>query len=354
VKARARYIASGLAVSSLAAMATAPPAVATPPFQVIATVNVGVNPFGVTTAPDGNTVWVANSGAFGSNGTTVTVLNTSTYAIESVIGVGHFPEDIAFARAGSQAFVTNDSDGTVSVIDTATRTATQSVDLSALPMTFPSGIVASKDSDKIFVSSVGGQRDTSAENLAFLDNSNPSSITVGGGINLVGSTGRPAMTPDGSLLVVGHDVGAEAPPAVALINPSTDQVVSQLMLNEVGVVPDAAITPDGRFAYVTKFSIDGGIGKVWVIDLASRSTVTTIPMPDRSMYGIGVSPDGRFVFATDFSLAEVSVISTATNQIIANVPVGNLPNDVAFTPDSTKAFVTNEGDTTISVISISG
>jgi YVTN family beta-propeller protein len=345
---------AGLLTTLGLSLATATPAMATPQFQVVATINVGVNPFGDAMAPDGSSLWVANSGTSSTPGKTVTLVNPSTYAIQGTVQVGNFPEDIAFAHAGSQAFVTNDDDNTVSVVNTSTRSVTQTVDLSSIPMAFPAGIAATPDSSKVFVTSVAGQRDTSADNIAVLNSSNPANVTVSGAIHLVGSIGRPAITPDGSLLVTGHDNGLEAPPGVALINPVTNQIVNQLALSEVGVVPGATITPNGQFAYVTKFSIDGGTGQVWVINLATQTTAAIIPMPDRSAYGITASPDGRFVFATDFSLGEVTVISTATNQIIANIPVGPNPNDVAFSPDSSKAFVTNEGNTTVSVISISG
>lgn len=352
---RTKLVACAGLLTTLGLLLAVPvPAMAAPQFQVVATINVGVNPFGDAMAPDGSSLWVANSGTSSTPGNTVTLINPSTYAIQDTIRVGNFPEDIAFAHAGSQAFVTNDDDNTVSVINTSTSTVTQTVDLSTIPMAFPAGIVATPDSSKVFVTSVAGQRDTSADNIAVLSNSNPANVTVSDTIHLVGSIGRPAITPDGSLFVAGHDNGLEAPPGVALINPATDQVGNQLALNEVGIVPDATITPNGQFAYVTKFSIDGGTGQVWVINLATQTTTAIIPMPDRSAYGITASPDGRFVFATDFSLGEVSVISTATNQIIANVPVGPNPNDVAFSPDSSKAFVTNEGNTTVSVISISG
>ncbi len=327
------------------------PAAANPQFQVIATVDVGVNPFGDTIAPDGNTVWVANAGTpGGASGHTVTVLDASTFATQSVIGVGNFPEDIAFASAGSQAFVTNSSDATVSVINTSTRTVGQTVNLSTVPMLFPFGVVATKDSQKVFVTSVGSQRDTSLDNIAVLDNSSPSNVFVGAAIHVEGATGRPALTPDGSLLVVPRGRGDLAPPETLLVDPATNQIVGDLTLGRAGATQAATVTPDGRFAYV---SILGGTGGVWVIDLATRSTVTVIPTPDTRIFGVEATPDGRFVFATDFLLGEVSVISTATNQIIANVPVGSLPNDIAVTPDSSRAFVTNQGSTTVSVISIS-
>lgn len=80
------------------------------------------------------------------------------------------------------------------------------------------------------------------------------------------------------------------------------------------------------------------------------STVTVIQTPDTENVGVNASPFGNVVFATDFSLGEVSVIATATNKVIANVKVGDEPNETAFTPDCQRTFVTNQGDTTVSVI----
>ncbi|MCI0724187.1 MAG: hypothetical protein L0338_35285 [Acidobacteria bacterium] len=319
-------------------------------FPVIATIDVAVNPFGATVAPDGGTVWVANSGTVTINGNTVTVIDANTFAIQSTITVGFFPEDIAFARAGTQAFVTNSTSATVSVIDTAARVVTQTVDLAAVPMQFPFGVIASKNDTKVFVTSAGGQRDTSLRNIGILDNTNPANVVVNGAITVQGFTGRPALTPDGSLLIVPRSRGDFGPPEVLLIDPATNQIVDTIFQDpRVGAVLDVAVTPDGRFAYAGIF---GGFGGVWVIDLVTRSTVTVIPTLDSRIHGVGITPDGRFVFVTNFILGSVSVISTATNQIVETVPVGNLPNEVTVTPDSTKAFVTNQGATTVSVISI--
>jgi YVTN family beta-propeller protein len=347
-----RCVLLGLMLGSL--LVVSPAAQATPTFQVVATIDVGVNPFGAAMKPDGSSLWVANSGTFSPAGHTVTRIDPSTYAIQGTINVGNFPEDIAFTPSGSQAFVTNTSDASVSVINATTNTVTQTVSLSSVPMLFPTGVAVTPDASKVFVTSIAGQQDTSRENIAVLNNSNPANVTIGSTITLTGNTGRPAVTPNGSQLVAGHNLGAEAPPGAVFINPANNAILADPRLAEVGINPGTAITPDGRFSYLTKFSISGGTGKVWVIDNATHATVALIPMPDRSMYGMRITPDGRFAFATNFALNQVTVISTATNQIIANVPVGTNPNDIAFTPDSTKAFVTNQGDTTVSVISISG
>lgn len=46
----------------------------------------------------------------------------------------------------------------------------------------------------------------------------------------------------------------------------------------------------------------------------------------------------------------VSVIDTSTNTVTASIPVGNGPLGVVFSPDGTRAYVTNGSDDTISVI----
>jgi YVTN family beta-propeller protein len=337
---------------------TAVSAQSTTGFEVVGTVDVATNPFGVTVAPDGATAWVANSGPVvhgESQPGTVTVVGTTSLAIESVLPVGRFPEDIAFASAGAQAFVTNSSDATVSVMDAVARTVPQTVSLAPVPMQFPFGIIANRDSSKVFVTSAGGQRDGSLQNIAILDNTDPANVAVDGTVTAPGATGRPAATPDGSLLLVPRSRGHSGPPEILLVDPASDQVVDSIVMSgNQGAAMDVAVSPDGRFAYATLFGFGTAQGGVWVIDLRSRTTVTVVPTPDVRMHGIGISPDGRFVLATDFILGQVSVISTATNQVIENVTVGTLPNEVSVTPDSTKAFVTNQGDTTVSVISIPG
>jgi YVTN family beta-propeller protein len=119
-----------------------------------------------------------------------------------------------------------------------------------------------------------------------------------------------------------------------------------------GFTNDIAITPDGRFAYVSIFDFSGGTGGVWVVDLKTLRTVTVINTGDPEVFGIGITPNGRFVFATNFIKNSVAVIDTTTNTLAATVPVGRQPNEVAVTLNGTLAFVTNQNDTTVSVISI--
>jgi YVTN family beta-propeller protein len=318
-------------------------------FNVIATLDVGDSPFGVTTSPDGQTVWIANSGGLFNNSNKVTVLNASTFAIESVITVGNFPEDIAFTSDGSQAFVTNSSDATVSVINTATRTVTQTINLATIPMTFPFGIVVGKHDNKVFVTSGAAEFDGSDQNIAVLNIMNPSNVTLASTIRAPGFGGRPAVRPIDNDLVVPVAPTESGPPKLLMINQSSENIVHEIQLPGSTAFPqDVAVSPSGRFAYVSLFDFSGGTGGVWVVNLKTRTTVTVINTGDPLVHGIGMTPDGEFVFATNFASGSnsVSVIDTDTNTIVATIPTGPQPNEVAVTLDGGRGFITNQNGTT--------
>jgi YVTN family beta-propeller protein len=57
------------------------------------------------------------------------------------------------------------------------------------------------------------------------------------------------------------------------------------------------------------------------------------------------------VYVTNWGTTTVSVISTATNTVVATVTVGNAPADAVATPDGSRVYVTNFYSDSVSVIS---
>jgi YVTN family beta-propeller protein len=84
-----------------------------------------------------------------------------------------------------------------------------------------------------------------------------------------------------------------------------------------------------------------------VIAAGLVATVTTAQTANTS--GIAVSPDGTRAYVVNTE-GTVSVINTATNQIVATITVGTGPGGVAVTPDGTRVYVTNTNPS-VSVIS---
>ena len=50
----------------------------------------------------------------------------------------------------------------------------------------------------------------------------------------------------------------------------------------------------------------------------------------------------------------VRVFNTATGEIVKDIPVGPIPRAIAFTPDGTRAYVSNFGANTVSVLDAIG
>jgi YVTN family beta-propeller protein len=341
-------------VAVAGALSLVAPAVArtAPRFAVIKTINVDYNPFGITASPDGRTMWVANSGgvAFmgGHPSNNVTIIDVRTLREEPhKITVGSFPEHIAFTRDGAHAAVTNGNDSSVSFIDVASRRVTQTVSIAPLGLAYPFGVIFTRDGQRCIVTTGGGFEHA----IAVLDTRNFDHVSLLRTLPVSGYPGIPTSNP------LARDVFV--PSSLAQIGTgelfeiTADRILRSLSMPiNNAFANDIAVTPDGRYAYITIFAFTGGEGGVWVVDLKHLRTVTMIHTGDQSVYGVGITPNGRYALATNFNANQVAVIEIRTNRVIATVPVGTNPNQVAFTRDGSEAFITNQGDTTVSVISI--
>src|SRR5262249_22670948 len=51
-----------------------------------------------------------------------------------------------------------------------------------------------------------------------------------------------------------------------------------------------------------------------------------------------------FAYVANHDSKNVSVIDTATNKVVATIPVGHFPNGIAVTPDGKRVYVTNDNE----------
>jgi len=66
--------------------------------------------------------------------------------------------------------------------------------------------------------------------------------------------------------------------------------------------------------------------------------------------GVAFSPDGSKAYVSNYNSNTVSVINTATNAVSATINVGSVPAGVSFSPDGSLAYVANYSSATVSVI----
>ncbi|MFN2643545.1 MAG: hypothetical protein ABR570_01010, partial [Burkholderiales bacterium] len=62
------------------------------------------------------------------------------------------------------------------------------------------------------------------------------------------------------------------------------------------------------------------------------------------------SPDGARVYVSNGRDATVSIIESRTNEVLATVPVGRRPWNMALTGDGAKLYVANGRSNSVSVI----
>jgi YVTN family beta-propeller protein len=139
-------------------------------------------------------------------------------------------------------------------------------------------------------------------------------------------------------------VGERDSNQVSFVNAATNKLVGGPV--EAGQGPTSvAITPDGKFAYVTDV-----FGKsVSVIETGLRRNVATIEV-GANPFGIAITPDGKYAYVADSGSDEVTVISTATKKVVKSIPVGSEPLGVAISPTGKFAYVTDFSDDAVEVI----
>ncbi len=204
-----------------------------------------------------------------------------------------------------RVYVSNEQDGTVSIIDGETLTPAGTIAVGKRPR----GIRPSPDGKYLYVA----------------------------------LSGSPMAGPN-------SDEKALPPPDKAQDGIGVIDVAEGKLLRVLKGVSDpeqAAISPDGKTIYVASEDT----GKVLVMD-AQTGTILGSADVGGEPEGVRVSPDGRFVLVTAEAANSVALIDAATHEILASIPAGLRPRDVVFSPDSKYAFVSGEADASVALIGI--
>ena len=150
-----------------------------------------------------------------------------------------------------------------------------------------------------------------------------------------------AYTPDGSLMFVPSRLLGN----ISVISTATNTVVSTITLPPNAVPEGVAFTPDGQFAYVTNFDIVPN-AVLYVISVAKRSLVTTIgplnSLPER----VRITPDGTQAWVTSTIGNSVYIIDVLTNQIVTHIFNITEAWGIAFNPTGTRAYISSSGGVT--------
>ena len=208
----------------------------------------------------------------------------------------------AHAAAPARAWVSNEDDGTVTLVDTEHLSALTSVVVGKRPR----GLALSRDGRRLFVA-------------------------------LSGMPKCPPPVTDEECAQLPRDRAADG---VAVLDTATLE-----LLRVFGGVTDperVEVSRDGRALYVS----NEDAARLTVLD-ATRGTVIASAAVGREPEGVRASANGRWVLVTSEAQDSVAIIDTRTHAVLRSVAVGKRPRDLAITPDSRTAYVPGEADASL-------
>src|SRR5215813_8797270 len=264
---------------------------------------------GMGYSPDHRTLAVVS---IGSN--SVTFIDTATNAVKHVTYVGRSPHEAFFTPDGREVWVTVRGENYISVLNAKTF-------MEKTRITTPSGPgmqIFSPDGKYGYIcSSFNPETDVVSvadhKIIAKVKQESPFCPNI-------------AATPDGkqvwfTLKDTGKTQVFDAKPPFNLIK----TIDTGPITNHVNF----AHTARGTFAYVTI----GGLNQVKVFRTDDFSEVATIPVGNLP-HGVWPSGDGSRIYVGLENDDALAAIDTATNTVIANIPIGQAPQAIAYVPEA--------------------
>ncbi|WP_226574534.1 YncE family protein [Acuticoccus sediminis] len=262
---------------------------------------------GLGFSPDGRTLAVVS---IGSN--SVTFVDTATNAVKHTTYVGRSPHEVFFTPDGKEVWVTIRGEDYIAVLDAATYEETDRIEVPNGPgmqIFSPDGrygYVCSSFSPETVVVSVADHRIAGRVKQA-----SPFCPNI-------------AATPDGTQVwLTLKDIGQTQ---VINARPPFD-VIKTFDTGPITNHVNFAKTAAGTLAYVTI----GGLNAVKVFRTDDFTEVATIPV-GKLPHGLWPSGDGTRMYVGLENDDELAAIDTATNEVVASIPIGQAPQAVVYVP----------------------
>jgi YVTN family beta-propeller protein len=264
---------------------------------------------GLGFSPDHHTLAVVS---IGSN--SVTFIDTATNSVKHVTYVGRAPHEAFFTPDGKEVWVTVRGENYISVLDAqsfAEKTRIVTPNGPGMQIFAPDGkygYICSSFTPETDIVTVADHKI-----VAKVKQESPFCPNI-------------AATPDGkqiwfTLKDIGKTQVFDARPPFGPIR----TIDTGAITNHVNF----ARTAKGTFAYITV----GGSNEVKVFRTDDFSQVATIPV-GKLPHGVWPSGDGSRIYVGLENDDALAAIDTATNTVVANIPIGQAPQAIAYVPNA--------------------
>ena len=275
----------------------------------------------------------------------VALVDPATYATVAKVPTGKGPHEVAVSPDGRFAYVSDygsfmlssgggqqPSGNSITVVDLKQRKAQATWALGQY--TQPHGIWVSRDGKLVWVTVEGSQTVLELE-------------ASSGKVLHAWKTGQRTShmvvpTPDEKKLYVAN-IGSGS---VTIVERATGKVTS---------VPTGAgaegvdVSPDGREVWVSNRAADN----ISILSVASDRILATLPSGGQVPIRLKFTPDGKQVLVSNARSNRVVIFDAQTRQKTGEVEVGSAPIGLLITPDGRRAFVANTDSHHVTVIDLS-
>jgi YVTN family beta-propeller protein len=265
------------------------------------------------------------------------IVDPATEKVVARIPTGEGPHEIAASADGKLAVVTNygakDPGHTLSVIDLTTQKEIHRVDLG--PLGRPHGILFA-DGEFYFTAELNkliAHYDPATNKLDWL---------LGVGQNRTHMLVRTKYL--NAIFTSNVDSGT-----VTAIEKSSDPSGWKETNIPVGnAVEGIDISPDDKEVWAA----NAGDGTVSIIETASSQVIHTFDARTKHSNRLKFTPDGKLALISDPASGELVIVDTATRTITKMLGVGRGPGGILIVPDGSRAYVALAGDNAVAVIDL--
>lgn len=253
------------------------------------------------------------------------------------VGVGEGPHEVTVSPDGHYAYVSNygtaTPGNTISVIDLPVQTELLRVGLSGLRR--PHGLFY-----------VDGKLLFTAELNRLIARYDPVSQKVDWMFGTGQATTHMVIANSGGSLVFTSNIGSNTVSVIERTDSPAGWDETQI---PVGKGPEGIDwSPDGKQVWVA----NGGDGTVSIIDVESKKLIETLNVGARRTNRLKFTLNGKWVLLSDRDGDELVVLDCATHQIKTRLKMGRYPEGILVTPDSSRAYVSEEGANDIAIIDL--
>src|SRR6476660_2484067 len=289
--------------------------------SVVGTFPVGKRPRGIHATPDGRRVFVTLSGSSrmapgldenrapaDKRADALGVIDPSARKLIDRWHVGSDPEQFAISKDGKFAFIANEDDASVSIIDLDSGQ-------------WRGRRKVSEEPEGVGVNPASGEGYVTCEEKGAGFAIDPGQQRVIGTIETGGRPRSVAFSSDGARAYAACENGGY----VAVIDARSHKLLSKIQLPTGSLPMGTAVSRDGKELYVST----GRGNAIAIIDTEKNELATTVPVGNR-VWGFALDPSDSKLYTANGASNDVSVVDVKSRKELRRIKVGDGPWGIAI------------------------